>query len=63
MNDRQRIGLATLLAIGIYASSLQYGFTAIDDSGQVLENPFVQSLDWESLKGMFTNATVGMYSR
>lgn len=61
MNDRQRIGLATLLAIGIYASSLQCGFTAIDDGGQVLENPFVQSLDWESLKGMFTNATVGMY--
>ena len=61
MNDRQRIGLTTLLAIGIYASSLQYGFTAIDDGGQVLENPFVQSLDFESLKGMFTSATVGMY--
>ena len=61
MNDRHRIGLTALLAIGIYASSLQYGFTAIDDGGQVLENPFVQSLDFESLKGMFTNATVGMY--
>ena len=49
------------MATGIYASSLQYGFTAIDDGGQVLENPFVQSLDWESIKGMFTSATVGMY--
>ena len=61
MNDRHRIGLTSLLAISIYASSLQFGFTAIDDGGQVLENPFVQSLDRESLKGMFTNATVGMY--
>ena len=61
MNDWQRIGLTALLAIGIYTTSLQYGFTAIDDGGQVLENPFVQSLDWERLKGMFTSATVGMY--
>ena len=61
MNDRHRIGLTSLLAIGIYASSLQYGFTAIDDGGQVLENPFVQTLNRESLVGMFTNATVGMY--
>ena len=61
MNDRHRIGMTSLLAIGIYAGSLQYGFTAIDDGGQVLENPFVQSLDWESVKGMFTNASVGMY--
>lgn len=61
MNDWHRIGMASLLAIGIYMSSLHYGFTAIDDGGQVLENPFVQSLDWESLKGMFSNATVGMY--
>ena len=61
MNDRHRIGMTSLLAIGIYAGSLKYGFTAIDDGGQVLENPFVQSLDWESVKGMFTNASVGMY--
>ena len=61
MKDWHRIALTSLLATGIYAGSLQYGFTAIDDGGQVLENPFVQSLDWGSLKGMFASATVGMY--
>ena len=61
MKDWQRIGLTSLLSIAIYASTLNFGFIAIDDGGQVLENPFVQSLQWESLKGMFTSATVGMY--
>ncbi|MAI22544.1 MAG: hypothetical protein CL828_00655 [Crocinitomicaceae bacterium] len=61
MNDKQRIGLTSLLSIGIYASSLQFGFTAIDDGGQILDNPFVHSLNWENIKGMFSSATVGMY--
>lgn len=61
MKDWQRIGLTWLAVIAIYAGSLQYGFTAIDDGGQVLENIHVHSLSWENLKGMFTSETVGMY--
>lgn len=61
MKDWHRIALTSLLATGIYFGSLQHGFTAIDDGGQVLENPFVQSLNWNNIKGMFTSETVGMY--
>ena len=61
MKDWHRISLTSLLATGIYAGSLHYGFTAIDDGGQVLENPFVHSLNWDNIKGMFMSETIGMY--
>ncbi len=61
MKESHRIGLIAVATLIIYGASTQYGFIAIDDGGQVLENPFVGALDWDSLRGMFTSATVGMY--
>lgn len=61
MKESHRIGLIAVATLIIYGASTRYGFIAIDDGGQVLENPFVGALDWDSLRGMFTSATVGMY--
>ena len=61
MKESHRIGLIAVLSFVIYGASTRYGFIAIDDGGQVLENPFVGALTWDNLRGMFTNSTVGMY--
>ena len=61
MKESHRIGLIAVATLIIYGASTRYGFIAIDDGGQVLENPFVGALNGDSLRGMFTSATVGMY--
>ena len=61
MKESHRIGLIAILSFVIYGASMRYGFIAIDDGGQVLENPFVGSFSWENIRGMFTSETVGMY--
>ncbi len=61
MKESLRFGLIALATAIIFGASTRYGFTAIDDGGQVLENPFVGALTWENLRGMFTSPTVGMY--
>jgi hypothetical protein len=53
--------LFVLVSLAIYGSALQYDFVEIDDGGQVLQNPFLDSLSWSNLVGMFSSATVGMY--
>ena len=45
----------------IYVWGFGYGFTEIDDGGQVLQNQAVLNLSWESIKIMFTTSVVKMY--
>ena len=52
MKESHRIGLIAVLSFVIYGASTRYGFIAIDDGGQVLENPFVGALTWDNLHGL-----------
>ncbi len=50
-----------VIACVIYLPGINNSFTFLDDHVQVVENPFIKSLDFQSLKGMFSNFFVGMY--
>ena len=50
-----------VLACVVYVPGLSNSFTYLDDHVQVVENPFVRSLNFESIKGIFTTYFVGMY--
>jgi tetratricopeptide (TPR) repeat protein len=50
-----------VIACAIYVPGIQNSFTFLDDHVQVVDNPLVKSLHIESIKGMFSGFTVGMY--
>ena len=50
-----------LIACVIYVPGINNSFTFLDDHVQVVENPFIKSLDFQSLKEIFSNYFVGMY--
>lgn len=53
--------LLTLFAVFIYFSGINFQFTFLDDYVQVVENPYIKSFDFNSLKGIFSHFFVGMY--
>ena len=57
-----RYGLTiVIVACIIYIPGFSNSFTYLDDHVQVVENPFIKSLSYESIKGMFSTYFVGMY--
>lgn len=61
LTNKVAVPLLAVISIAIYGASIGYDFIEIDDGGQVLVNPYLDSLSWDNLKGIFTSATVGMY--
>ena len=51
----------TVLACTIYFSGINNSFTYLDDHVQVVENPYIKSLDANAIKGIFSTFFVGMY--
>ena len=49
------------IACFIYFPGIKNSFTFLDDHVQVVENPFVTSLNFPSVQGMFSTFFVGMY--
>ena len=45
-----------------FAPVLHHQFTHFDDNFQVTENPFIQSLEWDKLVGIFRTSVLGVYS-
>ncbi|UOY07693.1 hypothetical protein L0P88_03865 [Muricauda sp. SCSIO 64092] len=45
----------------LYMNSVGYGFIAIDDGNQVLDNVIIHELTGENLKSIFTTDTIKMY--
>ena len=50
-----------IIACAIYLPGINNSFTFLDDHVQVVGNPFIKSLDFNSIKGIFSNFFVGMY--
>tara|TARA_B110000046_G_scaffold25332_1_gene24762 strand:+ start:23122 stop:24855 length:1734 start_codon:yes stop_codon:yes gene_type:complete len=50
-----------ITACAIYLPAINNSFTYLDDHVQVVENPFVKTLDFNSIKGIFSSFFVGMY--
>ena len=44
-----------------YISSINHGFTYLDDYVQVVENPFIKSVTFSNLSTVFSSSVVGMY--
>ena len=53
--------LLFLLLLFVYFKSLFFNFTYLDDYVQVVENPYIKSLNLGSFKKIFSNTFVGMY--
>jgi tetratricopeptide (TPR) repeat protein len=51
----------TIIACILYLPSINNSFTFLDDHVQVVENPFIKSLDFQSIRGIFSSFFVGMY--
>ena len=50
-----------IIACVLYLPNINNSFTFLDDHVQVVENPFIKSLDFQSVKGIFSSFFVGMY--
>lgn len=56
------LGIALILAIVAFAPSLKNAFVNWDDDVNVLENIYLKTLDWASIKGIFTTDVIGNYN-
>ena len=52
-----------ILTVAVYAGSLTNGFVNWDDQANVLLNPWIRAVTWESLKVYFTQPLLEMYQR
>lgn len=50
-----------IIACAIYLPGINNSFTFLDDHVQIVENPYIKSLGFESIKGIFSTFFVGMY--
>ncbi len=64
-NNRQLLLpiLGILVFTGIlFSTTLQYDFVNWDDPINILENPYLQTFDWQSIKGIFSSTVIGNYN-
>ncbi|MBP9211698.1 MAG: tetratricopeptide repeat protein [Bacteroidetes bacterium] len=61
--DTDQIVTACLIGLTmlVFFPTVQNGFTNWDDGYHVVNNPQIRSLDWESVRAMFTSFTVAHY--
>ncbi len=51
-----------LLTGGLFSTTLQYDFVNWDDPLNILENPHLQTFDWQSIQGIFSSTVIGNYN-
>ena len=63
-NRQLTLPILGILAItfGLFSSTLQYDFVNWDDPLNILENPHLQTFDWESIQGIFSSTVIGNYN-
>lgn len=63
MNKHYFYTLAVLFLpiVILYSGSLNYDFIAIDDAGQLHQNPKVLNWSWSNIVEIFSSETIGMY--
>ena len=47
---------------GLFSTTLQYDFVNWDDPLNILENPHLQTFDWQSIQGIFSSTVIGNYN-
>ncbi len=47
---------------GLFSTTLQYDFVNWDDPINILENPHLQTFDWQSVQGIFSSTVIGNYN-
>ena len=63
MQQLKKYGILFILIVTIatYLTSLEHGFTHLDDYEQVVENPNIRAVNASSIKAIFSSTSVGMY--
>ncbi len=56
------LGIVLLLTFVAFIPTLDNAFVNWDDDVNLLDNPNLVSLDWESIKGIFTSSVIGGYN-
>ena len=51
-----------VLTFVLFSGTLQYDFVNWDDPLNILENPHLQTFDWQSIKGIFSSTVIGNYN-
>ena len=59
-NKQLLLSILAVLAItfGLFSGTLQYDFVNWDDPINILENPHLQTFDWENIKGIFSSTVI-----
>ncbi len=63
-NSQLLVPILGVLAItfGLFSTTLQYDFVNWDDPLNILENPHLQTFDWQSIQGIFSSTVIGNYN-
>lgn len=63
-NRQLLLPILIVLAItfGVFSTTLQFDFVNWDDPINILENPYLQTFDWQSIQGIFSSTVIGNYN-
>ncbi|MCP3929552.1 MAG: tetratricopeptide repeat protein [Bacteroidetes bacterium] len=61
-SDLLPVFVLLIITVIVLSPSLFNGFVNWDDDANLLDNPYLQNFDWESIKGIFSSTVIGNYN-